>query len=70
MMKLKKRQYHELISILKMQAEVVEKYCLENLVTQETPYIKQNIQAAINHLGSAHDQLEALIKDNEGKCDD
>ena len=67
-MKLKKRQYRELMSILKMQAEVIEKYCLEHLVSQETPYLKQDIQRALNYLGSAHDQLDALMKENEGTC--
>ena len=69
-MKLKKRQYHELMSILKMQAEVIDVYCLEHLVSQETPYLKQDIQRALNYLGSAHDQIEALMKENEGKRND
>ena len=63
MMNLKKRQYRELISILKMQAEVVEKYCLEHIVSQEIPFIKQDIQRGLNYIGSAHDQLVLLIKE-------
>ena len=69
-MKLKKRQYRELMDRLKMQAEVIEKYCLEHAVAQEIVFIKQDIQRSLNYLGSAHDQLEALMKEKEGKCDD
>ena len=69
-MKLKKRQYRELMSVLKMQTEVIEKYCLEHAVAQEIVFIKQDIQRSLNYLGSAHDQLAAMMKENEGKCDE
>ena len=69
-MKLKKRQYRELISILKMHAEVIEEYCLEHEVAQEIPYIKQDIQRALNYIGSAHDTLVLLITEVEGKRDE
>ena len=69
-MKLKKRQYRELMSILKMQADVIEIYCLEHIVAKETVFIAKNIKSAILYLGSAHDQLAELMKEKEGKCDE
>ena len=69
-MKLKKRQYRELMDRLTIQAEVIEKYCLEHLVSEELAYIHKDIQSAMFYLGNAHDQLEALMKEKEGKCDD
>ena len=66
-MKLKKRQYRELMDRLFVQSTVIEKFCLEHAVSQELSYIHKNIQAALNYLGSAHDQLSAIIKENEGK---
>ena len=69
-MKLKKRQYRDLMSILKMQTEIIDKYCLKHIVAKETVFIAKNIKSAILYLGSAHDQLAELMKENEGKCDE
>ena len=69
-MKLKKRQYRELIDRLWMQSVSIEKFCLEHDVSQELAYIHKDIQSALNYLGSAHDQLAAILKDKEGKCND
>ena len=69
-MKLKKRQYRELMDRLLVQSCVLENHCLDHEVSQELAYIHNNIKAAMFHLGSAHDQLAALMKENEGKCDD
>ena len=72
-MKLKKRQYRELMVMLKMQYEIIEKHCLEHIVTQETPYVEQDIQRVLNYLISAHDQLEELLEapqeEESGGCD-
>ena len=67
-MKLKKRQYRELMDRLTIQTEVIDKYCLEHVVSEELAYIHKDIQSAIFYLGSAYDQLAALMKENEGKC--
>ena len=69
-MKLKKRQYRELMDRLKMQISGIGINCLNHPVTYELNYIHNDIQAALNYLGSAHDQLEALMKEKEGKCDE
>ena len=53
-----------------VQAKVIEEYCLNHPVADELDYIHNNIKAAMFHLGSAHDQLAELMKENEGKCDD
>ena len=69
-MKLKKRHYYELIDRLSVQILGLEYHCLEHLVSEELAYIHKDIQAAINYLGSARDQIAALMKEKEGKCDD
>ena len=69
-MKLKKRQYRELMNDLLAQAFHIELYCLNHPVTQELAYINKDIQSSLNYLGSAHDQLAAMMKENEGKCDE
>ena len=69
-MKLKKRQYRELIDRLWVQFSGVELNCLNHEVSQELAYIHKDIQSSLNYLGSAHDQLAALMKEKEGKCDE
>ena len=69
-MKLKIRQYRELMDRLNIQINGMEAHCLNHRVSQELSYIQQAIQSSLNYLGSAHDQLEAMIKENEGKCDE
>ena len=69
-MKLKKRQYRELMDRLLVQISGVELHCLTHPVSVELAYIHKDIQSAIFYLGSAHGQIEALIKLNEVKCND
>ena len=69
-MKLKKRQYRELMDRLSVQILGLEYHCLEHAVAQELVFIKQDIQRGLNYLGSANDQLAAMMKEKEGKCDD
>ena len=69
-MKWKKKQYRELMCRLNVQYVVISRLCLEHEVSQEISYINKDIQSALNYLGSAHDQLAALIKLKEGKCDE
>ena len=69
-MKLKKRQYRELMDRLFVQSIGIEKLCLEHAVSQELAYIHKNIQSAVLHLGSAHEQIAALMKEKKGKCND
>ena len=69
-MKLKKRQYRELMDRLHVQFSGVKLHCLNHDVSQELAYIHKDIQSALNYIGSAHDQLAALMKEKEGKCDD
>ena len=69
-MKLKKRQYRELLDRLLVQSCVLENHCLDHDVSQELAYIHKNIKSAILYLGSAHDQLAELMKENECKCDE
>ena len=69
-MKLKKRQYRELMDRLLVQISTLEVHCLNHPVSEDLAYIYKNIQSAMFHLGSAHDQLIVFIEENEGKCDD
>ena len=69
-MKLKKRQYRELMDRLNIQINGMEAHCLNHPVSQELAYINDFIQRALNYLGSAHDQIAALMKEKEGKCDE
>ena len=69
-MKLKKRQYRELMDRLIVQAKVIEEYCLNHPVADELAYIHNHIKSAIFYLGSAHDQLALLMKKKEVKHDD
>ena len=69
-MKLKKRQYRELMDRLLVQISTLEVHCLNHTVSEDIAYIYKNIQSAMFHLGCARNQLEVLIKENEGKCDD
>ena len=69
-MKLKKRQYRELMDRLNVHYLDIETHCLNHEVSQELVYIQNAIQVGLNYLGSAHDQLAALMKEKEGKCDD
>ena len=69
-MKLKIRQYRELMDRLNIQINGMEAHCLNHRVSQELSYIHKDIQSAMFYLGSAHDQLAALMKENEGKSDD
>ena len=66
-MKLKKRQYRELMDRLFVQINGIRIYCWNHPVSSELAYIHKDIQSALNYLGSAHDQLEALMKEKEGK---
>ena len=69
-MKLKKRQYRELMDRLFVHMYGIEKLCLNHPVSDELAYIHKDIQSARFHLGSAHDQLAELMKEKEGKCDE
>ena len=69
-MKLKKRQYRELMDRLLVQISTLELHCLEHPVSHELAYVNGHIQSAMFYLGSARDQLAALMKEKEGKCDD
>ena len=69
-MKLKKRQYRELIDRLNVQIFGLEYHCADHPVAQELAYIHKDIQSAMFYLGSAHDQLLALMKEKEGQCDE
>ena len=69
-MKLKKRQYRELLDRLLVQITVIEHHCLDHTVAEELAYIRKNIQAALTHPSSADEQLAELMKENEGKRDE
>ena len=69
-MKLKKRQYRELMDRLLVQISGIRIHCLGHNVSHELAYIHKDIQSAMFYLGSAHDQLAALIEKKEGKCDE
>ena len=64
MNKLKKRQYRELIAILKMQEQIIADFCLNHIVTHDVPYVEQDIQRSINYINSAHNQLALLINED------
>ena len=53
-----------------VQITVIEHHCLYHPVAEELAYIHKDIQSAMFYLGSAHDQLAALIEKKEGKCND
>ena len=69
-MKLKKRQYRELMDRLLVQISTLEVHCLNHPVSEDLAYIYKNIQSAMFHLCSAHEQLAALMKENEGNNND
>ena len=52
-MKLKKRQYRELMDRLFVQITVIEHHCLYHPVAEELAYIAKDLQSALNYLGSA-----------------
>ena len=69
-MKLKKRQYREMMDRLSVQIIGLDEHCLKHPIADELAYIHKDIQSAMFYLGSAHGQLAALMKEKEGKCDD
>ena len=55
---------------LLVQISTLEVHCLNHPVADELAYIHNHIKSAMFYLGSAHNQLAALMKEKEGKCND
>ena len=66
-MKLKKRQYRELMDRLLVQISTLEVHCLNHPVSEDLAYIYKNIQSAMFHLGCAHNQIILHIDEDKGK---
>ena len=66
-MKLKKRQYRELMDRLLVQISTLEVHCLNHPIAEDLHNIHGHIQSAMFHLGSAHDQLIVFIDEDKGK---